>query len=209
MALERVDVINRALVRIGEAPVQFADTETEESDPLVWTYETRVENALGVYPWRCTLVTRQLTLGTLPALTPWTKCYPVPVPRIGNPRALWKATTMRDDERIKQFEFGLDASNNLAVLCDEDLCIATYQRRPAPQVWDPPVLELITLDLMAAYAWQVSQDKAKHDSLIEQAWGSTESRVTGQFFKAKNAEATVQATKVMTLESGPLVAARY
>lgn len=208
MALERVDVINRALVRIGEAPVQFADTNAEEASDLVWTYETRIENTLGVYPWRCTLVTRQLMQGTLPALTPWAYCYPVPEPHIGNPRALWRATTMSDSDIIKQFEFGLDASNKLAILCDEALCIARYQRRPAPQVWDPPLLELIMLDLMAAYAWQVSQDKAKHDSLLEQAWGSTEARVQGQYFKAKNAEATVQGTKVMQLEDGPLVAAR-
>lgn len=208
--LERVDVINQALVRIGEDAVQFADDSDEEASPLVWTYETRVENALGVYPWRCTLRTLQLTQGTLPALTPWTYAHLLPSGRIGNPRIVWKsATDLCDRNILKLFELGLDADERPCILSDESVIVARDQKRPAPDLWDPPLRELIVLDLMSAYAYQVTQDLAKADDLSDRAWGSTDGRITGQFFKAKQAESVASPSRVARLENGDLVNARF
>lgn len=205
----RVDVINQALVRIGEDAVQFADDSDEEASPLVWTYETRVKNALGVYPWRCTLRTLQLTQGTLPALTSWTYAHLLASGRIGTPRRLWRSITdLNDWNLLKLFELGLDASSRPCVLSNESIVVAQDQSRPEIDLWEPPLLELIVLDLMAAYAWQVTQDAAKSGQLTEAAWGSTDGRITGQFFKAKQAESAASPSRVARLEDGDLVAAR-
>lgn len=209
--LERVDVINRALIRIGEDPVQFADVNDEEASPLTLTYETRVPNVLGVYPWRCTLRTLQLTLGTLPPLTNWSYAHLLASNRIGMPRRIWKsATDLSDTNLLKFYELGLDGQvpGMPAVLSDEPVIVAQDQQRPDPQLWDPPLLELIVLDLMSAYAIQVAQNKDLSAQLTETAWGETAGRLTGQFFKAKQAESVANPSRVVQLEDGPLVAAR-
>jgi hypothetical protein len=207
--LERVDVINRALARIGETAVQFADTTAENADELVWTYESRVENALAVYPWRCTLRTLLLSQGTIPTLTNWTYAHILSSNRLGMPRRVWKsATDLSDSTLLKLYEIGLDFQERPAILSNESVIVAQDQKRPIPSLWDPPLLELIIMDLMSAYAWQVTQDAAKSGELLELAWGSTDGRVTGQFFKAKQAESVANPSRVVQLEDGPLVSAR-
>ena len=205
--LERVDVINRALIRIGEEAVQFADEDDENSNELVQTYETRVPNALAVYPWRCTLRTTLLVQGS-PAIN-WSYAHLLPSNRIGMPRRVWKsATELTDNNLLKLYELGSDAEGRAAILSNEAIVAAQDQKRPSPELWDPPLLELIVLDLMAAYAWQVTQDAAKSRELTELAWGETGQPLTGQFFKAKQAEAVVSPSRVARLEDGDLVSAR-
>jgi len=116
--LERVDVINRALIRIGEEAVQFADEDDENSNELVQTYETRVPNALAVYPWRCTLRTTLLVQGS-PAIN-WTYAHLLPANRIGMPRRVWKsATELTDNNLLKLYELGSDAEGRAAILSNE------------------------------------------------------------------------------------------
>lgn len=204
----RVEIINLALVAIGAVPVSFADSEEEESSDLVATYELAIEKVLAVYPWRSTLSLRALAQGTKEALSPWDYAYPLPSPRIGNPRRLWKSTALTDSSLLKMFELGIDNSGNGAVLTDETVCVVEYQRRPALTVLDPCLLDLLVGDLKARFWVQVAADHAKAGDQYDVTWRQTDGTVPGLYFLAKQAESVAAPTRTVSLEDGPLVSAR-
>lgn len=208
MSLERVDIINRALARIGEAAVQFDSEQDEEASELVWTYNSRIENTLAVYPWRSTLRTGQLVRGTIPALSSWTYAYLLQAGRIGPPRRVWQSLTLSDANLLKLYALGLDDEGRPSILTNAEIVVAEDQQSLPPSLWDAPLRELIIQDLAAVYALQVASNRDMAAGLREAAWGSTDNRVQGQFFLAKRAESTASPSRVATLEDGPLLAAR-
>lgn len=204
----RAEIVNRALVRIGEAPVAFVDASDEAAHPLIWTYEDTVTAALSAHTWRCTVATRQLMAGAAPGSAPWSRAYPLPPDRLGTPRTIWSDPACEEWQKLKLFEIGQDADGNPAVLTDAAYCVVRYQKPVGPDLWDPPLRQLIMTALMSAYALQVPQDAAKSRALDELAWGTSSLRNGGQFRLAVIANDTGHPTPVLEFEDGPLIGAR-
>jgi hypothetical protein len=208
MALERVGVINRALVRIGALPRAAADLSHASHD-LVMTYEARMQSALTVYPWACTRKTLQLTRGERPDACDYKYAYLLPSDCMGLALEAWSDPACEAHQQLKLYEYGIDKQGRTSIFTSAEYCVVKYQKLAPPVLWSPPLLELVTLDLMSAFALQVRQDRAQMLELHELAWGVTEKNVTGQYHKAKNAEAVRTPSKVVTLENGPLLNARF
>jgi|GEM_PF-2913760 len=207
MALNRADVINRSLVRIGALPRQVADLQLDSED-LVMTYEQRVANTLTVFPWKETVKRLQLVRGEVPDACDYDYAYLLPSDCAGHPLEAWSSAACAEHDRLKLYELGLDKQHRLAILTDAAVVVAAYQKLTPPSLWSPPLLELVIQDLMSAYALQVRQDRTQMIELYELAWGSTERNAQGQFHKAKQMQSARSPSKVITLEDGPLVRAR-
>lgn len=185
-----VDIVNRALGRIGAAPIQSLDEDTELAGQVASVYNDVVDVAHAVYQWKWARQTSALDAlapppgaistgdgWTIPgstlagAFNGWTNAFAFPADALSGPLALytsWPNGTLRD--------FAVEGTT---VYARRSALLGTFIRRRSPDQWSAPFRMAVTTWLAGELAIPVTHDKDLATQLIEKAVGSANEGMRG------------------------------
>jgi len=158
--LDRIKLINRALVGIGGGAIQTLEDETDAAEAAVMGYDTVIEDLLSRYPWHFNQFSVQLSKQPDPPARMWKAKFKMAPARLGPPRAVWRTAT--DQTPLTSYEIELDC-----LLADSDTLFATFGTMTDPNVWPAWFRKLAILALQSEYALSIRENiqlaRAKHD----------------------------------------------
>lgn len=168
MPLDRIGVINSALVRIGALPV------VDEQDPAAFQHVTIYDGVLADLaskPFDFFKTTRRLVqLGAAPEPRQYAYQFALPADRIGPLRAVYADAESRVPTTDYEIEVREDGSPVL--LADAEKLWGTILRTVDPARWPGDFMEAFTMTLMAEFALSVREDRPLHDRLWQKARGT-------------------------------------
>jgi hypothetical protein len=202
--LEPVDIVNRALARIGSPPLITLDDEEDRAQAAQLIYLTEVQAALGKFRWRFARKTYALSrLAGTPA-TGWKYAYELPGDFLGMPERLLcdprnPASVLRD--------FEVEAAE---VHTNAEWVSARGTVMPAPNIWPPVFRKAIIVTLAAAFAVPETHDTALASLLAREAVGDPRENGTGGLIgQAIALEVAASPPREDIGDDNPLVDARW
>ena len=199
--MTRIEVINRALLRIGAMPV------VDDLDPAavqhVAVYDAVLAD-LASKPFDFFKTTRRLVrLSQAQDQKRYAYAYQIPADRIGTVRAVYI------DAAARQPLTDFDIEGDL-LLADPAQIWATVLTAGDPVRWPGDFTEAFMVTLMAELALSVREDRALHDRLWSKARGTPIEGGNGGLLKAA-LEANAQETGSAIIGGGvnPLIDVRY
>ncbi|MCO5091994.1 hypothetical protein [Bosea sp. (in: a-proteobacteria)] len=202
--LEDVDIVNRALARIGAPPVMALDDDDDFARAAQLIYLTDVEAALGRLRWR--FASRTLPLSRLSAapVSGWRHAYELPGGALGLPEHY---LTDPRQPRNHLRNFSIEAGE---VHCDADRLFARCTVMVAPTYWPPEFRRAIIIGLASAFCVPVTHDVTLAEKLRQEAYGDPrEGGVGGLLGRAIANEIASSPPSDDMDESNPLTDARY
>lgn len=195
----RIDLINRALVEIGQSPVVEG---VPPVDTCVMTYETHIGALVSSYPW--TFQTKLAPLGRLTQapVAHWRYAYQLPADMAGTPRAIF---AHKDDrEPIVDFEIIGDR-----LVTDRDAIWCRYTFRPEPGRWPGHFILLAVTALKAQFALTIREDTTLHNTLNQIAFGTpSQGGQGGLWASSAHIDNSGQPSRVVRIGSNPLTRGR-
>jgi hypothetical protein len=177
MALSDVGVCNRALLRIGLAPIASLSEGSDRATTCQSLYEDTKMGCLSMYDWRFTLRKVQLARLVTAPVNAWRYAYQLPTNRISGPRAIYNSTSVGVQPILGGFEiFGAQ------VFTDETVLVADYQENVAEADWPPYFTPLVVYAMAAALAPTLTD---REDLTVEyhaRAWGTPQESFRGGWF---------------------------
>lgn len=197
----RLEIINRALVRIGADPLDNETVDGAETHLAI--YAGVSEDLLSRNEWSFATVTRRLTrLADAPAQH-WRYQYQLPSEMLGSPRAVYDSDALR-------WPMTAYALSEQRLLTDAEAVWLKYIKTPDPTWWPGYFRELVTVAMMAELAFSVREDRVTRDALRGDVYGSANMLGQGGLLgEAKGLDAQSKPSPVIAEGSNPLIAARY
>lgn len=198
--LTRIDLIDAALVRIGDEPLQSEAAPGAETHLAI--FDSVTGYCLSANPWSWNTVTRQLPrLADAPPRY-WKYQFEKPADMLGAPRAFYQNGECRTPFTDVELNDGTVQANVGALWLKHD-------KRSAPDAWPGYFVELIQVALMSQFALSVREDKALMQTLDQQAFGTpSEMRQGGLMGIAMGIDAQGKPSPVVGLGRNALLAAR-
>jgi hypothetical protein len=194
----RIDIVNRALVRIGASPL-VAETDPG-ADARIMDYDSVVGALLTGYPWYWAQRTRQLQQETAaPASPHWQYQFKLP-PDLGAPRAVY-ADRLSDEPTANYELSGAALWSNSATIW------LRYSMNAPPAQWPPYFAEVVVLAIAAEFALSVREDHVLRDKLRNDVYGST-SGESGMLGAAKSVDSQAKPAPQLPVMQSPLIAVR-
>lgn len=174
--MDAVEIINRALARIGCLPIQSVLAPGPAGTQTVRTYDAILEDLLSKYPWHFTK--RFSSLNKLTAAPPlgWVAQFQLPPTRLSLPRAYFESAS--SDQPTTRVQM----AGNVVYARSETL-FAEWQEKPLPIEWPGHFRELMTLALAAEYAMEIREDPQLRNELRRDCYGSPQDQGMGGQFK--------------------------
>lgn len=163
-SLDKMKLINRAIVGIGGISIQSLQDETDAAEAALLGYDTVIEDLLARYPWHFNNMKVQLSAVTDPAPIGWLKRFKLHPLRIGPPRAVFA----RADDAIPTTSYDLELDT---LLTDHETCFAVFPVMVEPNVWPAWFRRLAILALQADYALSIRENPSLAREKKEQAYG--------------------------------------
>ncbi len=168
MAIDRIGMINGALLRIGALPV------IGEQDPAarqhVEIYDAVLAD-LASKPFDFFRITKRLVRATAaPSPAHYQYQFILPSDRIGPVRAVYADATKR--QPVTDYDIETMADGTAVLLTDHPEIWATILRATDPLRWPGDFAEAFMTTLMAELALSVREDRALHDRLWTKARGT-------------------------------------
>jgi hypothetical protein len=197
----RADIINRALIEIGQTPMQ--DEVTPPGGSYVLQYETHIGALVSCYPWTFQTELRQLARLSAPAEAHWAFMYDLPSDMKGALRAVYP----RKDCRRPTQDFEL---RNGRLYADHPEIWLRYTVPANPARWPGYFLALAVLAMKAQFALSVREDAALWRTLTEQFYGPPQMMGEGGMLgHAKTIDASGKSSDLIAIGSNPLVDVRH
>ena len=201
-----IDIINRALARIGCLPISSLDEPVPRVENVTRIYQTVLEDLLSKGPWH--FARRTAPLSRLAAPPPdtgavkWSAAYTLPPDRVGLPRGYFTPDCSRPltDFQLTDNQLWTNAS----------VVWAEYPIIPIPANWPGYFRELVILAVGAEYAGSEREDFALRRQMRLDCYGSEMYQGEGgQMGIALSLEA--QSAPAAPIDGGynPLIAARW
>lgn len=203
--LTHIAIMNAALARFGEDPLQTFDDETIGGLQAQLVYEDVVDLNLGVYLFSWAKQISQLSLvDGAPALGGFTNVFDLPPERIGGP--LYVTDDVTDPDR----RFSRYALIGEQIHADESPLYAMHRFRPNPNQWSAAFKACTITGLASRCALAIAGDKSLAADLHREAWGSPEEEFQGGLMRAAIKEdARATPPRQMRLDNNPLSRARF
>lgn len=199
--MDRLELINRALVRIGEEPI--ANESVPGADTHIAIYESVTRDLLSRYPWSFAKTTRRLARLTAAPEQHWQYQFQLPTDMIGAPRAVYASA----DCRQPTTSFALAGTKLLSDWPDIWLL---YGAMADPVYWPGYFAELDTLAVMAEFAGSICEDFVKRERLRDNVYGSEQMMGEGGLLgQAKGLDSQAQPSAVIAEGRNPLIDARF
>lgn len=198
----RIAVCNRALVRIGEAPLQSEVADGAEAVLLL--YDSAVETALGLGDFSFASAIRQLNRDAIKPKGRWLYRFQLPAESLEGPQAIFD----REDASTPFTRWELYDDG---IYTDAEIIWARVRVVPSPQLWPPLFIEGIVTYLAGLLAGSMKENFDQQQAYTVLALGDP--RVPGDMGligRARSRDAASQPTKaLMTTSASPLIAARF
>lgn len=198
----RIAICNRALVRIGEAPLQ--SEVSDEAEAVLPLYDSAVEVGLGLGAMSFAMALRRLARDAIKPAGRWLYRFQLPAESLEGPRALYDSETAT--QPFTRWELMDDG-----IYTDAEEIWARVRVTPSPQLWSPLFTEGVVVYLASMLAGSMKENSDLAQTLYVQAMGDP--RVPGDmglFARARALDAASQPSgRLMTTTASPLIAARY
>lgn len=177
--MDAVEIINRALARIGCLPIQSVLAPGPPGTQPVRTYHSILEDLLSKYPWHFTK--RFSALNKLTEAPPlgWTAQFQLPAGRLTLPRGYFESAS--SDQPTTRVQI---AGN--AVYARSLTLYAEWQAKPDPNDWPGHFRELMVLALAAEFALEIREDPQLRSELRRDCYGSPQDQGLGGQFKVSS-----------------------
>lgn len=159
----RIEMLNRALLRIGAVPLV---SEADPGAPVHLAVYDSVMERLGAQPWSFFKRTVKLVRLSAAPVTNWTYAFQLPSDRMAPLRAIYPTS---DTARKPSTDFDIEGDQ---LLCDLPEVWATYLALVSWERWPGDFRELFVTALMAELALSVREDRPLHDRLYAKAFGT-------------------------------------
>lgn len=180
-----VDLVNRALVLLGQDPIQDLTDEDEVSVTCATVYPAVRDEVLGLYPWRCTFKKVQLARLTEAPLNEWTYKFTLPTDRVGEIRTVFNT----DEVGAKPFK-EYDIIGNELYTDAEEIWV-DYPWLINEDSFTGHVRALMVFVLAARLAEPITEDSEKADKWEAKAYGPPgEDGMGGYFARARLLDST-------------------
>lgn len=198
--VNRITLINRALLRIGAQPLQSEDAPNA---PIYLAVYDSVMERISVHPFWFLLTTRQLTRLSAAPPVGWLYAYQMPAEITGAPRAVYT------DPKSLNVTTSYDLEGDKLYANDAQIWL-TFMQIEATGRWPGDFRELVTVAMMAEFALSVREDRTLHDRLYAKAWGTPSEQGTGGLLASALDNAS-QATPSTIVGDGvnPLIDVRH
>lgn len=179
LAVTDIDLVNRALINLGQSPIADLTDDDEVSVTCATVYPAVRDEVLGIYPWRCTIKKVQLARLTDAPVNEWIYAFQLPSDRVGEPRAVFN-TSKVGAPPYKEYEL-----------------IGDQLLTNAPEIWleypwlineanfSQHVRTLIVFVLSARLAEPITEDSSKAQYWEGKAYGLGEDGMGGYFARAR------------------------
>lgn len=200
---DKVHVVNRALVKLGEAPSYLADDDTAigQAVQLVWPgVEARF---LALHDWSFARKTSKPETKAPPHNNGWTYGFVLPGDRVGDPLAV--LTDVAHEAYLRDFmiEQGVLYTNI-------DPVWVRYRVMADPEYWDDGFREVFAIALAGALAVPVRQDDDLAAQYERQAFGDPrEGGAGGLVARLVALNKAAQPSGRRFMDHDPLTAARW
>lgn len=197
-----IDIVNRALSRIGALPISSLETPGAAGRIPANVYNSVRDDILSKYPWQFTLRFAELSRKGA-AANQWTGEFHLPPDRLALPRAYYE--TAADERPVKRFQLFQTTVCTLT-----DTLFADYQVLPEAAHMPPYFVELLVLATAAELALSIREDRTLRDKLRTDAYGSELYQGEGgQFAVAATLDAQSGASPQIDAGHDPVSDARY
>jgi hypothetical protein len=166
----RLEIIDKALVRMGEEPLGDETAPGADAHLAVWDGVTGL--ILGVNPWSFNTVTRQLARLTDPPPMFYTYQYQLPADMLGAPRAVYDKPDCKTP--YTQFEV-----LNETLCANAETLWLKMDKQPAPARWPAYFVELVTRAMMSEFALSIREDPVLRERLRGECFGTPQEMGTG------------------------------
>jgi hypothetical protein len=166
--LQPVDIVNRALARIGGGHILSLDADGDLEASCQLLYADITEAALGKFDWRFANKTFALSRLADAPLIGWRFAYDLPGERLGAPVAIY-SQPRRPDQPLRDFKI-----NGSELHCDHETVWVDCKVKVDPSIWPPEFRVAVTTWLAAELAVPVAHDLALSQSLRQIALGRPE-----------------------------------
>jgi hypothetical protein len=188
-----VDIVNRALIRLGVAKITALSDTNDRAISANTLFEPAVRTYLSDYPWRFAMKKSvSLTAATAPT-NEWSYAHTLPADLLGGPHALF-ASTAKPQNPFKDFEVfdGLVYSNQPTVYID-------YVYRKATASWPVYFEELMVKVIGWQLAETLTEQTSKAQQLMIEAIGNPEEQGKGGYYRqARQADAKTGGTQAFS-----------
>lgn len=176
-----VDICARALVCIGLKPINSLAGDDDKVTTCRIIYPMVKEEVLSRYPWRFTMVKKQLGRLLETPIGEWKYAYQLPSDRLGGPLAVFN-TSDPDAIPVKHYDIYQDH-----LYTNEEKVWIDYQADQSEAKFPPYVRTLMIYVTAARLAEPLTDDGGKADKWDTMAYGSTAEKQQGGYFElAKN-----------------------
>lgn len=202
--LEDVDIVNRALARIGAPPLMSLDDEDDFAQAAQLIYLTKAEAALGKLRWRFARRTFLLDRLAGPPVTGWRHAYQLPGGALGQPE-MFLTDARRPDAPLREFE--VEAGE---LHCNADKVWARCTVMVEPNLWPPEFREAVIVMIASALAVPVTHDTGLAAALAREAVGDPREGGVGGLLGRAIANEIASSPPLDNMGSdNPLTDARY
>lgn len=175
-----VDLVNRALINLGENPIQDLTDEDEISVTCATVYPSVRDEVLGLYPWRCTFNKMKLARLSAAPLSKWKYQFQLPTDRVGEIRTVFNTDAV-DARPFKEYDIVGDQ-----LLANVPDIWVDYPYLINESGFSGHVRTLIVFVLSARLAEPISEDSSKSDKWEAKAYGPPgEDGMGGYFARAR------------------------
>lgn len=196
----RLDVINRALIEIGQTPVA---EDVPPGDARVLEYETHIGALVSSYPWTFQTRLAQLNRLTAAAEAQRTYVFDLPSDMLGSPRAAYPNSVRR--QPTTDYEI-----RGRQLFTDHQEIWLRYTQAPQPARWPGYFLGLAVMVMKAQFALSVREDTVLWRTLTEMAFGTPQMMGEGgKIAEAKAIDASGKPSEIIAIGSNPLIAVRH
>lgn len=199
--MNRIVLINRALVRIGAVPLA-TEFDAAAQAPLA-IYASVVEH-LSSLPFSFLKSKRRLFRKTAPPDPPqWKHAFQLPPDRLGPPRAVYADK----DARKPTTAYDLQGDELLA---DDPEIWAIVSADTDPNRWPGDFRELVMTALMAEMALSIREDRGLYDRLDAKAFGTPgQGRRGGMVAACLETDSQAIPSTMVGAQDNPLIDARW
>jgi len=187
MALTNVEIVSRALTRLGAKSIQSFDEGSDVAASASLVYTSILESELSVYPWRFAMKKAQLNQLTDTPTNEWKYAYQLPTDRIGAPFAVFDTSAI-GDRTFKQFEVFADK-----IYANVNQLYIDYPFKPSETAFPAYFTEFLVVALAANLAVPITDQVGMADMYRGLAYGTpSEGGNGGMLARARRADAAQQ-----------------
>lgn len=172
--IDKLEIVNRAMLRIGADPLQDLEDETLGGQAADLVYDSVIEFALGVYVFSFARQMMQLSeLATATPLTGFARVFQLPAERLGPPLRVTDSIT-DPDHRYHRYQL-----QGETVHADETPLFAEIKFLADPVAWSGTFRDFAVLAVAAEYALSIGHDKSLRKDMRVNAYGNPSENYRG------------------------------